>query len=398
MTEVAPRRGSMELNEFALPRSCRRRSLAGSNASQRNLTESCHSVESLGYEVLEERRPNRRASMSSCRSFESEMMDSLSRHGFRRASLDRSQGYWSFTKSSSNENLMESCRSFESRGSEMIMNSIRAGQKRGSLSRANGTRFLIQTDSTDGLTTSCHSCDGYNGRGAALDRRRGGLRRSQSSRIIPTTSPRTTKICHFNGRSMDSFQPSWNTSLNHNVEKSGGAERRSSLSSLSSTVSLHRRVAKRDDPLSRHNSVSTMNTTYTVVEEVEAMIEDVKQAIRQKLARQATLKSHIQCDKELAKARYMSENEMGAILSMRRIHKLTAQMEKVRSTCSELLQLQKQLEQALKSAEGIYNLDLIELQSSLEKAFNVVEDEDHVMPSDADLREDLHLLTGRFEI
>ena len=141
-----------------------------------------------------------------------------------------------------------------------------------------------------------------------------------------------------------------------------------------------------------------MNTMCTTVEEVEAMLEDVKQAIRQKIARQAALKSHIQCDRELAKARYMSDNEKGAILSMRRIHKLTAQMEKVHVTCYKLFHLQKQFKQGLKSVEGIYNLDLIELQRSLENAFDVVEDEDHKTPNDADLREDLRLLAGRFEI
>jgi len=401
MKEVAPRRGSMELKELAPPLSCRRRPFASSKASHRNLMESCDSLESLGYEVLEEMRPGcRRSSMSSCRSLESlgsEMMNSH-RYGSRRASLDRSHGTRSLTKSMSNENLMESYHSFESIGSEIITDSRRAGQKRGSLSRSDGTRCLVKTDSTDSLLNSGHSCDGLSVRGTGLDRRRGGLRRSHSSRIMPIACPKSSKICDFNGRSMDSFQNSSDLSQNRNIKNGGGAERRSSLNSLSSTISLHRRVAKRDDTLSRHNSVSTLNTTVTMVEEVEAMIEDVKQAIRQKLARQATLQSHIQCDKELAKARYMSANERGAILSMRRIHKLTAQMDKVHSICVGLFQVQKQLEDALKSVEGIYILDIVDLRNSLEYAFDVVEDEDHKTPSDAHLLDDLRLLTGRFEI
>ena len=336
--------------------------------------ESCRSLESLGYEVLEERRPGlRRSSMNSCRSFESvgsEMQNSR-RQGLRRASLDRSIGTRSLTKAYSNENLMESCHSLESLGSEMMTNSRRPGQKRGSLSRTNASRCLVKTNSNDSLM----SCLSFEGNNVALDRRKGGLRRSQSTRIVLA------------------LQNSWNASLDNS--KHGGAERRSSLNSVSSTISLHRRVAKRGEG---HNSVSTMSTAGTMEDEVEAMIEDVKQAIRQKVARQATLQSHIQSDKELAKARYMSDNERGAMLSMRRIHKLTAQQEKVSATCSKLLQLQKQLEEAVQSAEGIYNLDLLELQSSLEDAFDVVEDEDHKMPVNEELQGSLHMLSGRFEI
>lgn len=375
----------MEPNETAPPRTCRRRSLTKTCSKENLMEDSCRSLESLGYDVLEERRPGfRKSSMDSCASFESHGCQGAEfwRQGLRRASLDRSNGTRSLTKSYSNDSLMESCRSFESIVSEITTHTRRPGQKRGSLNRSTGTRCLMNTSSSDSLMNNCRSFEsnGISGNSSeALDRRRGGLRRSQVSHIILTNT-----VC--NG----------GTPLDLHSSRHGGAERRSSLDSVSSTISLHRRVAKRSDI--RHNSISTLSTTRTIVDEVEAMIEDAKQAIRQKVARQATLRSHIESGRELAKARYLSENERGALLSMRRIHKFSAQMDKVSATCTELVQLQRRLEQAVRSKDALDSLDLTEMQTTLENAFDIVEDEGHKMPSDDELRDHLRILSGMIEI
>ena len=144
-----------------------------------------------------------------------------------------------------------------------------------------------------------------------------------------------------------------------------------------------------------------MGTTGTYIDEVECLYEEVKQAIRQKVARQATLQNIIVSDQTLAKARYLGDNERGAMLSMRRIHRLKFQQAKVAKSCADLMQMRVQLEIAMMAEnkeEAYANLDLSDLHDTLEQAVDMVEDADHVMPTAQALHKLMLELNGMLEI
>ena len=150
----------------------------------------------------------------------------------------------------------------------------------------------------------------------------------------------------------------------------------------------------------RHNSVSTMSTTGLAMDEVDILMDEVKQAIKQKVSREVTLKTLIETDQELAKARYLSDNEKGAILSMRRVHRFKGTLESVVTCCARLLKLRQDLEAAIASCDrgGILELDLGALQDSFEQALDMHSDTKSPMPPEAELLAQVHKLVGMVEI
>ena len=143
------------------------------------------------------------------------------------------------------------------------------------------------------------------------------------------------------------------------------------------------------------------------MDEVDILMEEVKQAIRQKVSRQVFLKNLIESDQVLGRARYLSDNQRGAILSMRRVHKFSVEVQQIEETCNKLLQLRRQLETATLpsgngsiSTEGILALDLGELQDTLEQALDPHAANHTTVnkPSDQELLRQAQRLARMFEI
>ena len=148
-----------------------------------------------------------------------------------------------------------------------------------------------------------------------------------------------------------------------------------------------------------------MSTTGLIVDEVDGFLEEVKGAIRRKVSREVSLQQNIDTDRILAKARYLSDNERGALLSMRRIHKHTTELQRVAATCAKLLQLQKSLEASMAraarsaaAATGITHVDLGDLQDTLEQILSDFETTEYTRPSDDQLRPHLRKLAQFVEI
>lgn len=150
-----------------------------------------------------------------------------------------------------------------------------------------------------------------------------------------------------------------------------------------------------------------MSTTCLIVDEVSALMEEIKQTIKQKVSREVTLQKMIESDKIIARARYLSDNELGAILSMRRVHKFQRELQQIGPTCCKLIGLQKDLETATCNAknfnnnhqDGILAIILAEFADSLEQILDAPgPNKAYSKPNHEDLLEEVMKLVGRFEI
>ena len=78
--------------------------------------------------------------------------------------------------------------------------------------------------------------------------------------------------------------------------------------------------------------------------ELELLLREVKRTIKHHAARKIEMESRMESDLELAKARLSSGNQMGAILSMRRVHKNTTMLAYTAGARYQLAQIRDSLE------------------------------------------------------
>lgn len=166
--------------------------------------------------------------------------------------------------------------------------------------------------------------------------------------------------------------------------------------------SNHHTTTSREDTC---YSASTFDTTELVVDEAESLLREVEQSLEQQRLRQASLQNNLNSDQRLAKARHMAGNDMGAVLSMRKVHKNIAILETVQAAMVKLTALQREIEEAVQAMTKtttsevdnqnesisttattithiVGNIDIAQLQSSLEAIIVSVHDATVTMPSD----------------
>ena len=121
-------------------------------------------------------------------------------------------------------------------------------------------------------------------------------------------------------------------------------------------------------PRKRKNSVGCdksscdkieMNCSVVYETAVEALLKEVDEAIQMQTNRQEFLEEVIASNVEMAKARYTAGGcEMGAVLSMRKVHKDTSYKAHVSAARFRLLALRQELQNALKAEPcDMVNLD-----------------------------------------
>lgn len=247
------------------------------------------------------------------------------------------------------------------------------GPRRGSVS--GGRRRLLRS-------TSCEEpLESFVGKDP--ERRRVGFRRTHSIRL-----PEGMVVA---GMDMSESSTSQCSSASPSSASTGsGKNRRAQMrrASLDSTWHHTPRPGMR-----RYDSTSnTLSKNNLAALEAESLLEQVQQAIREKKSRQEQLKTLIQSDALVAKARYESKNDRGSLLLLRRIHKYTYQMQRVESAYRRLVDVQNRLKTTIKSPEDAKHFDASLFQGVLASALSLAEDNGHSMPTDEELRSELDKL------
>ena len=110
--------------------------------------------------------------------------------------------------------------------------------------------------------------------------------------------------------------------------------------------------------------------------EIELLLREVKRTIKHQTKRKIEMESRVESDLELAKARLSSGNQLGAILSMRRVHKNTTMLAYAAGARYQLIQIRDSLEKHEGSDFSEYRRAIREITEKLLKA-------DAPTPSDA---------------
>ena len=86
-------------------------------------------------------------------------------------------------------------------------------------------------------------------------------------------------------------------------------------------------------------------SSWSTEQEAASLLKEVTQIINHHVTRKAEMEENIEADLELAKARLSSGNQMGAVLSMRRVHKNTTMLAYAAAARYQLTQIRENLKQ-----------------------------------------------------
>lgn len=118
-------------------------------------------------------------------------------------------------------------------------------------------------------------------------------------------------------------------------------------------------------------------------EAVVALLEEIKQAIKEQTNRKQFVEKQMSINFKLAKARYMCGSHMGAVLSMRKAHKNKATKAYIAGARFRLIALCKDIQAAMQ--QGIFDIDIAEQRSIMQTILADLTVATATMPSDEDL-------------
>lgn len=124
--------------------------------------------------------------------------------------------------------------------------------------------------------------------------------------------------------------------------------------SLGQMLGNAQRFFSKDDSSTCVTTESSCHDTASLIsteEEARALLKEVKQTIQRHEQRKTEMERNVESDLELAKARLASGNRLGAVLSMRRVHKNTTQLAYTAGARYQLGQIRDDLQEDLVTAD-----------------------------------------------